>query len=458
MTKILNRQDFSLTNKVDLHILNLPDDSLVAICQRVDCGSLFKTFRLVSRVWKKHIEAAHPTGDEKFADNVMTLMYLNEDFHNTSLVKWVFRHNIEINANIVKKITRGFARCFSESDDVWSVVIVNYFIDCVKTRLFPEFVESVVWKGGVLRLTPKSFDYILKSDHKSWNFPRIYKHIRPDRYDQTQDVYYPNTLSNPPGVPEQDQRSFDASPNTTCTGVPWPTTRALIDKFGPMRLVKLCKIYSNHEELMELGSEYGLGKIADKELVLKLSKSKPWTKSLAEIEDNPNLTLEIALEFKNRLFSISSIEGITLQTIQDHPEIDWTHVALYKIKITDENIDEILNHPLLSVYILTCNESVTVQYARMIAKKLAEVGLGLGNQVYGPDISRKVQENAGEIFRTRFIITPYWIPEVDVILDAYSDWNGLAKTLSWKVMRRIQNVSRLKYIGRSTKYSRFTAR
>ncbi len=96
------------TTTVDTIEDRMTDDSLVAIFQQIDCGSLFKTVRLVSRDWCKTADITYPAGNEIFADNENTVIYLNGNYESTYLIKWSLKHNIEINAQMIEKITRGF--------------------------------------------------------------------------------------------------------------------------------------------------------------------------------------------------------------------------------------------------------------------------------------------------------------------------------------------------------------
>ncbi len=363
---------------------HIPEDSLVAIFQHIDTGSLFKTVRMVSRVWRKLADKVHPTGDEKFADNEVTIYYRKGVFRNNSITRWVFHHNTKINRHIVKKLLGKRLR----------TLIKEYFIDYIVPKgknTLDTFLSTLIWVNGVIRLTDKSFDVILNSTSGAWNFKNIYKHA---------------------GVPEQDQRSFDASPNTTCTGVPWPTTLALIKKFNRLS-VNLYKIYPDRwQELIDLKQVHKLGKMLSMDMIYKLRLNEPFLFDdiSSDIYDNPNLTIADAIHLD---LIPSYMKYLTLQMIEDHPEIDWNEHALDHIKVTDENFDVILNHRLLSAQIFS-NTEISLRHMWPIAEKLAD------------DV-----DDADSLLNDLFIEVSLRYSGLTILLKD-TDWNGLVKTLPWK--------------------------
>ncbi len=373
----------------------ISDDTLVAIIRQIDCGSLFKTFRLVSRKWRKLTDQVHPTGDEKFADNAATIYYMKRLADRSEVLRWIFNHNTEINAPMIKKLS---AKSIFQLYFTWRYSSNN-------KNTIAKFIPTLIWVDGVVRLTDESFDVILNSNNCTWKFPQIYNHSQ--------------RIDNP-----KDHR-FDG----TCTGVPWPITRAFIEKFTDIDGVNLYELYPDHwKELIELKYYCGLGKVASMDLLVKLENiissplksgetlKNPFARKtiFTQIYENPNLTLEYVLRWN---LNPSLMKNLTMQMINDHPEIDWISDAFYNIKITDENIDAILNHPLLNETILLVNKC-EFRFARRIADKLKNNDIKKANQLLN-------------------------FSYIDVIMDKINfnefetalppDWNGQLKTLPWKL-------------------------
>ncbi len=403
-------------------------DTLVAIIRQIDCGSLFKTFRLVSQRWKKLTDQVHPTGDEKFADNEVTLIYLNKLYKNLHLLKWVFSHNIQINSHMMEKIC-GFNlfrttdkdpqrryTCLAHLGHPIEVVIklfMSYFIRIdiydSSVRIMEEFIHAVTWHDGVCRLTDRAIEIILQ-DHDerrtpfTWNFDAIY--------------YHGNSI-------------------------PFSTTKLLLEKFGSDIEVNLFKRYRGPDlsckdmtvvritdpflslntngipqywlEMIDLGYYHRLGKTASMEILNKLLTSKKIKRSDIESDvcDNPTVTMEFLMQWG---IEPANCRNLTLQMIDENPDI-FTEYAIENVIISDENIQEIMNHRLFSQYSLITSCCKSLRHALIMAERLS---------------IPKTQNHICHMVCSYFLDTPKF--ELDKYLHLFSlDWDGHVKTLSWKL-------------------------
>ncbi len=287
-----------------------------------------------------------------------------------------------------------------------------------------DFIRSLVWADGVIRLTEKSLDIILKSTNIEWDFQHIYDHA---------------------GF--GCQKNATSTEDSRClTGIPFETTLVLIYTRGELMNINLYKRYPSYwAELMRINKNIGIEKV-DKEILETLAK-----KGLESIAFNifasPHMTLEIALRLPHHIHHLSSLKCITLQMMEDHPNIQWYAQALYNIKITDENIDAILNHQLLTPSILSYNRSITIKHAWMIAEKLAEDSDDTARSIFHRSYLHIQKPN-----EVRYLSSgnPLFIDNLDILPP---DWNGRAQTLSWKVAQTIKNIYGIKYVGRSKRYT-----
>ncbi len=390
----------------------ITEDSLVAIFQRIDCGSLFKTFRLISKKWKKLVDQVHPDGDVKFADNEATIIYLNDvDITQEYLLTWYFNHNTEINKNITERISGKFTYAYD--------IERHYFVgqdECINDKhKYSEFVRSLVWVYGVIRLTEESLDIILNGELDEWNFKRIYAHA---------------------GFSGDDRHNYHP---TLLTGIPFHATRQIIKKYN-IHTINLYKRYPYHrKELRELKQFYGWSKFASREEIISLTKPTPGEDmtfkmmlKFVYIYSNPNMTLDIIRQFPDMFNQPHLLWNITLKMIKDNPDIAWGPDALSRIKVTDENIDEILANP--TVEIISMIPNCSLKHAWMIAKAwVASKGRG---------------QCIKKIIIDMFLNTNQEIPDgLFEILPP--DWNGSAKTLSWKIAKQ----TGMKYLGWSKHYT-----
>ncbi len=396
MGAILPRREMSSS---DILVVNtIPEDSLVAIFRQIDCGSLFKTVRLVSRIWRKLADRAHPTGDEKFADTITTIYFLKNNLH-VQVLDWYFHHNIEINKNITERILGEDSADFTTSYYFTKMSDTNPEFIAMKGDLF---LRSLVWVDGVIRLTDESVAIILASDYQFWDFVSIYKHAK----------------------------------------IPFSTTQLFYKKFtlGRVDLYKYHGAYYR-EELRNLGHFYGWAQSASREEIIAAARAGPddnWTQhQIFKLYENPNLTWDIILAYPN-VFKPYWFRGITFQIIDDHPEMDWNQNFLFSIKFTDENIERILNvifddekprlspcdrtlnHHLITTNCIHLNPSCTWKYAKMIAN------------VFGKE--------ANQILQTHVLRNKK--PLQDGFIDLLPpDWDGHLKSLSWKFL--MENCDKL---------------
>ncbi len=338
-------------------------------------------------------------GDVKFADNETTMIYFANE-HNGSTREWYFNHNIEINKNITEKIASKYVY----ADDM----IIHYFVGLphnspVEWRYpeFNEFARSLVWVDGVIRLTDESVDIILASNQSHWNFNAIFAHMGiDDRYNTTVTFY------------------------TVCR---------FLEKFS-MPTVDFYKMFPHHrEELKKLGHKYGWAKSASIEEIE--AHVNDWNDML-DVYENPNLSLDFILSYPDRFVHPSRYHNLTLKDIRSHPEVRWSRSALYHIKITDENIDEFLNHRLLDSYCIGSNTTCTLKYAWRIAEKLAD-----RDGYYAEYLIQEYMLSRRKVNIPREFLN--MLPH---------DWDGNAKSLSWKFVVSNYHNFRTYLIGRSKYY------
>ncbi len=316
-------------------------DCLVAIFMHIETGSMFKTVRLVSQDWRMSADRAHPTGDEKFANNLATILLYDgimQPSDRNAAYEWIVNNYREINKELIVRFIlkvspemRGYETdSLDRQHDQYKRipmlmhnVISDYFLGNVEGKSRPwisvsQFAKFT--KSDQLVLDPEAIDYLTYHKSHTWRIDRVLKHInssRDDRISFEAAIKLPKFIQGSPIIwedlyPQEMLNLMRASPR-------WDVPHEIRPKmYHPIYTEKLCK---------------------------KIAMSRPDILMNNDFHKSEHFTWDFVQQFPQHPWEYCYLKDASWELTLKYPNLNWRHHTLVnQLPITDESIHHFVNN------------------------------------------------------------------------------------------------------------------